>query len=240
MATTGTYTYNITGEDLIEDALRLLGVLEEGGTISTAQITDSLPAFEMYLKSMTKYGLNLWTINSQGEQITLVDGTSSYKTTNPAIKILECYYRDSDGNDSTMIPLTRQEYWNLADKDQSGQPTQYFFDPKDDATDTSSNTIYVWPVPDSSFADDLYVVYQTYIQDASADTTTADEHINVPSEWMETIKYGLATRLAPMYGYPVQERNLLNQEYMLMLKENLDWDTEQESIYLRPEAGYGN
>ena len=34
-----------------------------------------------------------------------------------------------------------------------------------------------------------------------------------------------------MYGYPVQERNLLLQEYNQMLKDSLDWDTEQESIY---------
>lgn len=236
MATSTTYDYNPTGAVLITDVLRLLGVLEEGNSASAAQITDSLPAFEMYVKGLSKYGLNLWTINSEGESITLVDGTASYATTNRPLKILECYYRDSDGNDTTMIPLTREEYWNLSDKDQSGQPTQFFFDPQDDGTDTS-NTIYVWPVPDANFADELYVVYQTHIKDVS-DALDGTEEINVPQEWLETVKYGLATRLAPMYGYPVQERNLLLKEYQQMLKESLDWDTEQESIYLRAE--YGN
>jgi len=228
MATTNTYAYNITAAGLITDALRGLGVIEEGGTASSAQLADCLPSFEMYLKSLAKYGINLWTINNESEEITLSTPTVAYQLTNPALKILECVYRDSSGNDTPMIALTRDEYWSLNDKDSTGEPTQYFFDPNSQA----ASKIYVWPAPDAT-ADDgtIRVVYQHYIEDI----TSTSNNIDVPSEWLETIKYGLMTRLAPMYGYPVQERNLLLKEYRVMLKENLDWDTEQESIYLQPE-----
>lgn len=235
MATTDTYTYTATAGDLIDDALRMLGVLEEGKTASADQLSDALPSFEMYLKSLSKYGLNLWTITNEGESETLVASTGSYTTDNKALKILECVFRDSDGNDTVLIPLTRQEYWNLNDKDQTGQPTQYFFDPNSQA----NSTIYLWPVPDSNNAgsgETIEIVYQQLLEDITATTN----NIDVPVEWLETIKYGLATRLAPMHGYPTRERELLLNEYQQMLQESLEWDTEQESVYLRPEPRYGD
>lgn len=231
MATSGTYSYNITADGLITDALRGLSVLEEGVSATTAQINDSLPACEMYLKSLSKYGLNLWTIHNEGETVPLVSGQNSYNvpvdTNKKGLKILEVVYRDSEGSDTKMIPLTREEYWNLSDKTSSGEPTQFFYDPNSQST----SKMYVWPTPDA-ISDDgtLRVVYQHHIEDINL----AGNNIAVPTEWLETIKYGIMVRLAPMYGYPVQERSLLLREYREMLKESLDWDTEQESIYLQP------
>lgn len=239
MAASNSYDYNPTGAEIITDALRLLGALEEGGTASASQITDCLPSFEMYIKGLTKYGLHLWSINSHGETITLGAGIATVSTTNTPVKILEAIFRDSDGNDTNLIPLTREEYWALPDKDLSGEPSQFFFDPLDDAEDARS-TIYLWPVPDATAATGtLEVVYQTHTEDVDDGTGDADNTLGMPQEWLETVKYGLATRLAPMYGYPVRERNLLLQEYQLMLQETLAWDTEQESVYLRPEPSYG-
>ena len=227
MATSNTYSYDITASGLITDALRLIGVLEEGSTASADQLADSLPSLEMYVKSMSKYGLNLWTINNESESETLVNGTASYTTDNPALKILKITYRNSSLQDVPLTPLTRDEYWDLPNKDTSGEPTQFFFDPNSQ----TNSTIYLWPVPSSSEAGNtIQIVYQHYIQDI----TSASNNIDVPPEWLETIKYGLAVRLAPMNGYPTQERLLLIKEYTQMLKDSLNWDTEQESIYIQP------
>lgn len=232
MATTGTYAYNPTVATVITDALRVLGVIEEGKTASSAQITDSLPAFEMYMKGLGKHGLNLWTIATHEE--TVVSGTYSFIPTKKFLKITDAVYRDYTGEDTTLIPLTREEYWNLSDKDQTGQPTQFYYDPQESAAESK---IYVWPSPDATAATAtsyFEITGQILLEDVDSEGS-GTYTLDVPQEWLETIKYGLATRLAPMYGYPVQERNLLNNEYSLMLKESLDWDTEQESIYLQPE-----
>lgn len=229
MATTGTYTYNPTASTIITEVLRYLGVLEEGGSASPTQITDSLPAFEMYIKGLGKYGLNLWAIETQS--ITLVDSTCSYVPDTKLLKITDMVYRDAGGSDTIMIPLTRDEYWNLNDKDQESQPTQFYYDTQEEQL---SSTIYLWPCPNDVSAgngETIEVVGQILFEDVGDGTNELD----VPQEWIETIKYGLATRLAPMYGYPVQERNLLSKEYQQMLNDSLDFDTEQESIYLRPD-----
>lgn len=230
MATSGTYTYNISASGLITDALRMLGVLEEGSTASTAQLSDSTPAFEMYLKGLGKYGLNLWTTAT--ESITLVASDGTYTPTKKFLKITDLVYRDSSGEDTPLIPLTRDEFWRLSDKDDTGTPTQYYYDLQESQ---SACVINLWPYPDSNNAgsgETIKVTGQRYIEDISDTSNTID----IPQEWLETIKYGLATRLGPMYGYPVQERNLLLQEYNLLLADSLAWDTEQESIYLQPEG----
>jgi len=229
MATSGTYTYNPTASVLITDALRYIGAIEEGGTATDSQITDCLPSFEMYIKSLGKYGINLWRIST--ESITLVSGTVSYTPTVKYLKMTDVIYRDSDGQDNRLIPLTRQEYWDLPDKDSSSsEPTQFYYDPQISA---SGSTLYIWPVPDSTGADNgetLEVTGQLLEQDIGSGSKTID----IPQEWLETIKYGLAVRLAPMYGYPIKERSMLYKEYDVLLRESLMWDTEQESIYFQP------
>ena len=230
MATSGTYTYNISASGLITEALRILGVLEEGSTASSAQLSDSTPAFEMYLKGLGKYGLNLWTTAT--ESITLVASDGTYTPTKKFLKITDLVYRDSSGEDTPLMPLTRDEFWRLSDKDDTGTPTQYYYDLQESQ---SACVIHIWPYPDSNNSgngETIKVTGQRYIEDISDTSNTID----IPQEWLETIKYGLATRLAPMYGYPVQERNLLDKEYSIMLEDSLSWDTEQESIYIQPEA----
>lgn len=228
MATTGTYTYNPTASAVVTEALRTLGVLEEGTTASTTQVTDSLPAFEMYIKSLSRYGLNLWAIETQSITLT---AACNYTSTKKFLKITDAIYRDSTGDDTIMINLTRQEYWNLSDKASTSQPTQYYYDPQGTALESK---IYIWPCPDTTAygsGETLEVTGQVHFEDVGDGSYTLD----IPQEWLETIKYGVAVRLAPMYGYPPQERNFLVKQYEKMLEENLDWDTEQESIYLQPD-----
>jgi hypothetical protein len=230
MPTTSTYSYNPTATTLITDALRYLGAIEEGGVASSAQITDCLPSFELYIKGLGKYGLLLWTITT--ESVTLVAGTVSYVPTNKFLKLTDIIYRDSEGEDTRLTPLSRQEYWDLSNKDQdSNQPTQFYYDPQETALESK---IYIWPVPDATGAgngETLEVTGNLLLEDVGDGSYTLD----VPQEWLETIKYGLATRLAPMYGYPTSERQILLAEYQNLLRESLLWDTEQESIYFQPQ-----
>ena len=230
MATTGTYTYNITAAGMITEALKILGVAEEGVSATQSQITEALPAFEMYIKSLGKYGLNLWTI--QTESIALTASDYTYVPTNKFLKITDLVYRDSSGEDTRMEPLTRQDYWDLPNKtDTSTLPTQFYYDPQ---RTQSTSTIYIWPAPDSTGAGGtLEVTGQLLFQDVDT-AGDGSSNIDVPQEWLETITYGLAVRLAPHFGLDMVQRSVLRKEYQQMLQENLAWDTEQESVKFAP------
>jgi hypothetical protein len=227
-ATTGTYSYNPIASVYITEALKVLGVLEEGVGATATQITDSLPAVEAYVKGLSKYGLSLWKVKTQS--ITLTDACS-YVPPIKIMRITDAVFRDSDGEDTILIPLTREEYWNLSDKDQTSQPSQFYYDPQ---INQATSTVYVWPCPDSNNygnGETIELVGIILFEDVG----DGGDSIDVPQEWIETITYGIATRLAPAFGYPVQERNLLLKEYGDMFMSSLDFDTEQESIYLQPD-----
>ena len=232
MSTTGTYNYNITAAGMITEALKILGVAEEGVSATSSQITEALPAFEMYIKSLGKYGLELWTI--QTESITMVASTYSYVPTNKFLKLTDVVYRDSSGEDTRMEPLARQEYWDLPNKDDtSSMPTQYYYDPQ---RTQALSTIYIWPAPDSTGAgsgETMEVTGQLLFQDIDT-AGDGSSNIDVPQEWLETITYGLAVRLAPHFGLDMVQRSVLRKEYQQMLQESLSWDTEQESVKFAP------
>ena len=61
--------------------------------------------------------------------------------------------------------------------------------------------------------------------------TAATDTFDFPQEWYEAVKYGLAHRLAPVYGLPYMERVMLKKDYEAILELALSWDSEQESVY---------
>ena len=171
MASSGKNFYSLTAGSLITDSLRTLGAIEEGGSATTAQIADALPAFEMYLKSLTKYGLNLWTV--QEEHVPIVPDKTEYIAGEPNADVLasdhfpkqdffnrftsisDILYRDTDGNDTRLRGLSREEYYGITDKDTAGEPTQYYFDYKTgglvgDRSGIEPSLIRIWPIPQPS------------------------------------------------------------------------------------------
>ena len=231
MAYSGVTTFSMTAAEIIKNALQKCAVLEEGESPNTTQNTDGLLDLNILIKSLTKYGLTLWTIETLS--LPLVQSTITYTIgeggdldTFKPVKILECAFKDTSGNETTMTPLTRNEYEDLPNKSITGQPTQFFFDPQIPLSEFS-----VWPTADATAATGtVEMQVQLYIQDVSA--TTDDMYF--PAEWYDCVIYQLAIRMAPTYGVPLQERVKLEQMAQKLLDETLAWDNEQESIFLRP------
>lgn len=235
MAFSGDTAFSMTAGDVIKKALQKLAVLEEGQAASTNQNTDGLVDLNMMIKGLSRHGLQLWTVESvdidplvEGQaQYTLgKDGSPSEDTPRP-IMILEASVVDSDNNEITLIPLSRNEYDNLTPKTTKGKPVQYYYDPQ-----ILNVEINIWPTPDANSAsnDKISMYVQQYIQDVDA---TDDMYF--PAEWFEAVVYQLAVRLAPDYGIPLQERRLLERKADQYLAETLAWDQEDASIYFKPE-----
>lgn len=239
MATTGTYTYLATAGTIVTEALRKIGVVEEGTSASTAQIEDAMPALEMYLKALGNKGLQVWKV--QKSSITLVASTNAYTydVNFRYTQITDIQLRDSDGNDTPMIELSRDEYSRLNDKDLEGQPTQYWWDK---APLPGDDRVYVWPAPDSANAGNseaLIVTGILPIEDADDSTPDGTYDIDLPSEWYEAVAFGLAVRLAPHHGIPVSDRRELRAEYKEILEDTLAFDRETASVYFQPDSRRG-
>ena len=232
MATSGSVDYSLTRSALIKESLQLVAAISEGIDPNDTQYLDASRTLNIMVKAWQAYGLNLWTIETAS--IDLAASTASYTLgpsgttglTERPLKVVEVYITDSDSDDTWLQPLSRQEYIRIVNKDQTGTPTQWYYDPQ-----LTNGTLSVWPAPDStSAAYTLKVVYQSPIEDMDADI----DEFDFPQEWYEAIKYGLAVRLAPVYGLPYNDRLMLKREFDEILDLAKSWDTEQESVFFTP------
>lgn len=60
MATSGSVNLTVTRDDIISEALQVIGVLEEGGTPNANQLSDSARSLNILAKSWMADGLHLW------------------------------------------------------------------------------------------------------------------------------------------------------------------------------------
>lgn len=234
MSTSGSVSYTTDRDELIKDSLHLIGEIGEGVIPTTDQITRSSRVLNKMIKAWQAYGLQLWKI----KQASISPIVSDYKYTigstgqvvmNRPLRIIDIYRRKvSTVTDVVLTKMSRQEYYNLPDKDTTGTPVNYYYDPKLD-----NGILHVWPAPDASFATNytLEILYQDPIEDM----ISATDNFDFPSEWLEALTYNLAVRLAVGTGLGYYERKMLKEEAKEALFLALSWDNEDGSIFLSPD-----
>jgi len=239
MALTASTDYEIKRDDLVKASLRLIGVGSIDEDPTQAEIDQAVITLNIMLKAWQADGLQLWQVRTKS--LTPVESQYQYSlgVTNPSgdvvgsrpMRIIDMYRRTTaTATDVVLIKMSREEYWTLSDKDSEGTPVNYYYDLQLD-----DGVLNVWPAPDATFAADntLEILYHKPYDDMDVSSTDSFEF---PSEWYEAIKYGLATRLAPEYGLPRLERQLLHEEATFVKDKVLDWDQEDSSIYLAPDC----
>ena len=107
----------------------------------------------------------------------------------PPLDILGAMYRESDGTDAPMEPMTLQEYLAIGDKDASGTPTRYYFEKQIDRF-----RLFLDYQP-SDITEDILLAVMLPLEDLDALT----DHIDVPREWFRAIKWSLAKELYPKF-----------------------------------------
>lgn len=145
------------------------------------------------------------------------------------LRILECNRKDSSGNETTINPLTLNEFDNLPNKTSQGTPVNYFYDPT-----IKNGTFYLWQTPDAATVAEytIEIVYNAPIEDMD----NLDDELDFPQEWYEAVIYGLAYRLAPENGLAQSERLMLKQDAIEALDLARDYDAEDGSLYIQPEV----
>jgi hypothetical protein len=101
MATSGTTTFSVTRNDIIQSSLRLLGVLEEGVQPTAQAIENSSMVLNMMLKDWMTDGIKLWTVTEltiplKANQTTYTIGPSSTYdlNTNKPLRIIQSFLRN--------------------------------------------------------------------------------------------------------------------------------------------------
>lgn len=238
MSTSGSTVFNLTRDQIITSALRMIGAIAQGESPTATQISEAAEALNIMIKAWEADGMPLWGLEES--DITLVAGVNLYqigigKSVNipKPLKVIQAWNRDTVSNvDIPMRIITKQEYNILGNKTTSGNPIQIFYQPMLDYGE-----LHVFPTPSAQEAtqNKIYLVYQRPFEDFLISGNNPD----FPQEWLEAIKYGLAARLAPEYGMPLEQRQFLNKEAGEVKQAALSFGTEEGSLYFQVDRrGY--
>jgi len=229
MTTSGTTTFSVNRDDLIKGALRKIGVVAQGETPTTDQTTEAAFALNLLVKSWAADGMPLWALRTT--PIPLVAGKCDYTigvgkdiNTDKPLKVIQAWNRTTGNIDIPMRLITKQEYNILGNKKTSGRPIQIYFD-----VGLNYSTVHVFPTPAAAdvLESTVYIVYQRPYEDFNISTDTPD----FPQEWYDAVLYGLAIRLAPEYGVPLDQRQLLGREAADIKLAALSFGNEEGSIF---------
>jgi len=227
-----TTSFNVTKTQLIAGALRLIGALSQGETATAAQTSEASEALNLMIKAWEADGMPLWGLTTIA--IPIVAGQTTYQIAvgsevNVAkpLKVIQAWNRNTTGSvDTPMRIITKSEYAILGNKTSQGMPIQLYYNPQ-----KSIGELSLFPTPDSTSQanNQIYITYQRPYDDITLDADTPD----FPQEWLEALKYGLAVRLAPEYGLPTADRNLLSQEAKSIKDLALSFGVEEGSYFMQ-------
>jgi hypothetical protein len=236
MTTSNSTDFEVTRDQIIRGALRLVGGLAQGETPTPDQYTEAAEALNLLVKAWMADGLHLWAMKEQAVPLTAL--VNSYniglgQTVNVAkpIRVVQAYLRTTGNVDIPMRIITRDEYTRLGNKVSSGRPIQIWYEPLN-----GYGVIHVFPTPTSAdvTSSTLYIVYQRPFEDFDASADTPD----FPQEWQEALKYGLAVRLATEYGVPPNDRTLLIKEAKEIKELAMGNDVEEGSLFFQVDYRY--
>jgi hypothetical protein len=231
VTTTGTQSFNLDLNNIIEEAFERAGVeVRTGYDFRTARRSLNLLTIEW-----ANRGINLWTIEEGS--IALNQGQIIYNLPVDTIDLIEHVVRTQTGQEQTDININRisvSTYATIPNKNAQGRPIQVWIDRQSGATEpvTGVNfpTINVWPAPDqSSFYTFVYWRLKR-IQDAGNGTNTQE----IPFRMLPCMVAGLAYYIAMKIPDALPRLEMLKMAYEEQWQLASGEDREKAALRLVP------
>lgn len=128
---------------------------------------------------------------------------------------------DSTGQDIPLSQIARQDYNQFGQKSQPGVPNQYWYDPK---LDTGILTVYNAP-------SDLLRTFHGIVQIPIFDMVSTTDNFDLPQEWFQAVKWGLADELSLEYGCPPDVRGEVAAKASKFLEDCFNFSVDEASVY---------
>lgn len=186
MATSGTATFDLNIEEIVEEAFERCGMRVTTGY----QLSSARRSLNLLFLDWANRGLNLWTIEQATYSIT--QGSPSFALPVTAVNVISAVIRDpsvSPSTDITIDRISREEYLNVPDKTTQARPAQYYVER------SNTPTVYLYPAPDKTYTFVYYRIRR--IQDAGAYTNTADVNFRFLPCLVAGLAYYLSIKFAP-------------------------------------------
>ena len=225
MAVSGTYNFNLDIDEVIQEAMEMIG----GEDTLGHEPASARRSINLMLRDWQNRGILLWTTSTTA--VTVAASTTTYDLASSTINALEVVI-SRDNTDVKLTRITPEEYMIIPAKTQTGKPNQYSIRRKRD-----NPVMSVWPIPDNS-TDILKIEIVKEVEDTNK---SADQNADVPKRFLPALTCGLAY-------YMSMKRPLVADTKIAMLKTNyeeklgraMEEDRERASIYLLPRLTFYN
>ena len=227
MATSGTTTFNLDIDDVIEEAYERCGIRNTKGY----DLKSSRRSLNLLFSEWGNRGVHLWKVALQ-EQV-LSSGTATYNAPTGCSDILEAYISTGTGigpsiTDVSLTKIDRSAYAGLPNKGSTGQPSQYYVNRQ------TTPTITLYLTPDAVTYTYVKYYYIGRIEDAGAYTNQADIVYRFLPCMCSGLAYYLSMKKAPAR---TQELRLIYEDE---LQRALTEDGQRTSVYISPQTFYGD
>jgi len=221
MATSGTTAFDLSIDDLVEEAFERCGMRMTAGY----QLESARRSLNLLFLDWANRGLNLWTIEQATKSLT--QGDNSVLLGNDTVNVLSAVIRTGTGTsqqDVTIDRISREEFLNLPNKNSQGRPSQIYVER------SSTPTAYVYPAADGAYTLVYYRIRR--IQDGGVYTNTTD----VNFRFLPCLTSGLAYQLALKYA--PDRIGMLKQIYEEDFQRAALEDRDTASVRIVPAVGY--
>jgi len=225
MATSGTTAFDLSIDDIVEEAYERCGL----STNSGYDLKKARRGLNVLFSEWGNRGVHLWKVEKQTQALT--SGTATYTTPASTNDVLEAYISTAAApgasvTDVTLSKIDRSTYAALPNKGSTGQPSQYYVDRQ------TTPTITLYLTPDASTYTHLHYYTLKRIEDAGAYTNNPD----IPFRFLPCMISGLAFYLSLKYA--PERTQALKLYYEDELKRALDEDGQRTSVFISPANYY--
>ena len=226
MSTSGTATFSTTRNNVIRDALHLLGVIESNASPEPEDLQFCGRFLDMLIKQWAPR-MNIWP--TKDVTVTLTPGTTSYEIKSGSLVINEprplavisARRRDTAGNETPMDVVSREEYMAIPTKTTQAPAIMVYYDRQ-----RTDGTLYFWPTGSTG-----NVTVICTLKRALEDVGDEGDEPDFPQEGILGLVYNLAAIVSPAYGGLRQD---VAAVALQLKQELLDDDTEGTPLYITP------
>ena len=242
MTTSGTSSFNLDIEELIQEAYERIGI---DGSRSGYQLKSARRSINLLLSEWDNRGVHLWKVKKATVNLVLGQAEYNYAADptnfpNDINDVLEAYVRNntspnaSQPTDISLSKIDRSAYAALPNKLSQGTPSQYY------VQRTYQPSIFLYQTPGSGFSSastpsnyQLKFYYLAKIEDAGKYTNTPD----VVYRFLPCLTSGLAYYLS--ITYKPEKSDMLKMMYEDELQRALTEDGQRTSVFISPKTYYG-
>lgn len=186
MATSGTTTFNLSIDDLVEEAFERCGMRPQSGY----QLSSARRSLNLLFLDWANRGLNLWTIEQATYELT--QGVNEISLDTSVVNVLEAVIRQNSEGTLTDIyieRISREDWLNTPNKSSQARPSQFY------VQRTNTPKVFFYPAADQNYTFVYYRIRR--IQDAGDYTNDADVNFRFLPCLASGLAYYLSLKFAP-------------------------------------------